>query len=355
MNALVTGIRPFRLPLRHIFTTRRTTTDHRDGLLFSISDGVETGWGEATPMPGWSRESVESTAAALVVVTAAVSVIESASDPRLDRLLDDLDATPHARAAAAGAIADLRARRVGVPLAAMLGESSAGSVRVNAMVSASTPAAVARDCAAAIRDGFDSVKLKVGVADVSTDIDRVATARSVVGPDVELRLDANGSWEIDTAVAALKHLAAFDVSYCEEPAEGIAAIAAVGARSDIPVAIDESAKTIDDIAEALGTGSIGVVVVKPQALGGPDMAMRAVRLVHEFGATAVITSMIDGAIGVAHALHVAAASGVGMAHGLATSPLLSADVGPTIQICRGEMAIAESAGIGIVPFDHLPN
>ncbi|MGZ0220408.1 MAG: o-succinylbenzoate synthase, partial [Acidimicrobiales bacterium] len=72
------------------------------------------------------------------------------------------------------------------------------------------------------------------------------------------------------------------------------------------------------MARALGTGAIDVVVIKPQSMGGPDLAMRAVRLTREFGATPVVTTMIDSAIGVRHALHVAAASGATLAHGLAT-------------------------------------
>ncbi len=354
MSGLCADVRRFRLLLRDVLTTGRTQLRHRDGLLLSVTDGTHTGWGEATPMPGWSPMSIDSVAVSLAAVSAAVSVIDDPADPRLDHVLDDLDRAPHARAALAGAIADLRARRVGSALSATLGPSPAARVRVNAMTSAENPDDVAAFCAAAVDSGFESVKIKVGLLDTASDLRRVAAARSAVGPDLELRIDANGSWDVETAIAVLGPMAELGVCFCEEPADGIASIAAVGSRSDIPVAVDESARCVDDIAEALGTGSIDVVIVKPQAIGGPDMAMRAVRLTTEFGATAVVTSMIDGAIGVAHALHVAAASGVNMAHGLATSSLLSADIGPAPEVSAGGITIGDEAGIGIVPYDTLP-
>lgn len=355
MSGLVADIRRFRLPLRQVLTTSRGQTRFRDGLLLSLSDGEHTGFGEATPMPGWSTATVDSVAAALAAVAVAVSVIDDPGDPRLAHVLDDLDRAPHARAALSGAIADLRAKRAGSTLAASLAPDPAPTVLVNAMVSAESPDEVARFCVAAVSAGFESIKIKVGVLSTSADLDRVAAARSAVGPEVELRIDANGSWSVDTAVGILERMATMGVSYCEEPADGIDSIAAVGARSDIPVAVDESARSVDDVARALATGSIDVVIVKPQVIGGPDLAIRAVRLTSEFGATAVVTSVVDGAIGVAHAVHVAAASGVGMAHGLATSSLLSADIAPPPLISNGRIKLGDQPGLGVIPNDTLPN
>ncbi len=354
MTGLTADVRPFRLPLRSVLSTGRGHTRHRSGLLLGISDGTHTGWGEATPMLGWSPASVDSTAASLAAVSAAVSMVDDPSDPRLDHLLDDLERAPHARAAMAGALADLTARRQGTTIAAALSRSAARAVPVNAMISAEQPEMVESSCAAAVAVGHRCIKIKVGVLDLVSDMARVQVARATVGPGVELRIDANGAWPIDTAIEALRQMADLGVSYCEEPSDGIDAIAAVGSHSDIPVAVDESVRDVDDIARALGTGSIDVVVVKPQALGGPDLAMRAIGLAREFGASAVVTSMVDGAIGVAHALHVAAASGIDMAHGLATSSLLEADIGPAPRIDAGMMALGSAAGLGIDPFDVMP-
>ena len=101
----------------------------------------------------------------------------------------------------------------------------------------------------------------------------------------------------------------FGVALCEEPTGGIDAIAAVGEAVAVPVAADESMRSLEDLDAVLAAGSIGFVVIKPQAFGGPDLAMAAIERARGAGVTPIVTSMIDSAIGVAHAVHVAAAVG----------------------------------------------
>ena len=78
--------------------------------------------------------------------------------------------------------------------------------------------------AAAARAGFTCVKVKVGVGD---DAGRVAAVRAAVGPEVELRLDANGAWDVDEAVRSIEALAPAGLELVEEPVHGIEALRAV--------------------------------------------------------------------------------------------------------------------------------
>jgi o-succinylbenzoate synthase len=338
------SITPYDLPLVAPFTTARATVDRRSGLLVALADGEHTGYGEVAPMPGWSPIDVDRAGAILL---AAIAGLEAGRD--FDDALDDLDNTPEVRAGLAGAAADLAARRRGVSLARSLDPDSVETVAVNAVVGSGSPEDTADAGIDAVRRGFSVIKVKVGVADPDVDIARVAALRRAVGPDVELRLDANGAWDPPTAQRVLDGVAAHEVAFCEEPVPGLDAIARLGAASPIPLAIDESARTVDDVARALGTGAIDVVVIKPQSIGGPDLAMRAVRLTREFGATPIITTMIDSAIGVHHALHVAAASGVELAHGLATSSILADDLADPPMIIDGAISVGSSPGLGVTP------
>ena len=58
-----------------------------------------------------------------------------------------------------------------------------------------------RAAAAAAQADFDTVKVKVGIGD---DAGRLAAVRAAVGPRVAIRVDANGAWDVDEAVAALQ-------------------------------------------------------------------------------------------------------------------------------------------------------
>ena len=58
-----------------------------------------------------------------------------------------------------------------------------------------------------------------GVAEVSlaTDIERVAAVREAIGPDIRLAVDANGAWDVATAVKMGRAMEPFDIYWYEEP------------------------------------------------------------------------------------------------------------------------------------------
>ncbi len=354
---LATELRDYRLALVSPLVTAHGVVDHREGVLFSISDGANAGWGEAAPMPGWSRESLADCRTTLESAASRLAHLDSVDDPRFEAILAELEARPHARAAVAGAVLDLAAQGEGVGVASLLSsrftsvprEALPRSVLVNGLISDAHPEAVTTKATVLALEGITAVKLKVAAADPRADLARVAAARAAIGDEIELRLDANGGWDIDTAIATLQKMADYDIAFCEEPTAGIDGIAAVGAASAVPVAVDESAVNLSDIATALITDAVRVVIIKPQALGGPDLALTAVALVGEFGADAVVTTMIDSAIGVAHAAHVAAAVLPEQAHGLATSALLTEDTAPRLKVEDGKLHLPQPSGLGVSP------
>jgi L-fuconate dehydratase len=68
----------------------------------------------------------------------------------------------------------------------------------------------------ALADGFGHIKLKVG-ADVEDDIRRCGIAREEMGPDRPLLVDANQAWDVDTAIAWMRRLEPFGITWIEEP------------------------------------------------------------------------------------------------------------------------------------------
>ena len=98
---------------------------------------------------------------------------------------------------------------------------------VNATIGAADRAGAAAAAAGARAAGFGCVKLKVGVGD---DAGRVAAVRAALGPDVRLRLDANGAWSVEEAVRTIEALAPAGLELVEEPVHGLAALRAVRER-----------------------------------------------------------------------------------------------------------------------------
>lgn len=68
----------------------------------------------------------------------------------------------------------------------------------------------------AVADGFKQIKLKVG-ANLEDDKRHLALARSTVGPDIRIAVDANQFWDVDEAVEWMSHLTEFRLAWVEEP------------------------------------------------------------------------------------------------------------------------------------------
>jgi L-alanine-DL-glutamate epimerase-like enolase superfamily enzyme len=110
--------------------------------------------------------------------------------------------------------------------------------------------------------------------------------------------------------------------------------------SPVPIAVDESAPTVEDISRAVETGAADLVVLKPSAIGGPSEAARAAAIVRDAGMNVVVTSLLESSVGIRAAAHLASAIGaVDPAPGLATASLLAVDVATPFLPVNGELLL----------------
>lgn len=172
--------------------------------------------------------------------------------------------------------------------------------------------------------GFPAVKVKVRDA---AGIALVRAVRDAVGPAVGVRVDANGAWDVDTAVVMIARLSAFDLEYVEQPVATLADLAAVRRRVAVPVAADECIRTLDDARELRRLAAADVIVIKQQPLGGVRAALAVAEVA---GVPAVVSSMMETSVGIAAGVALAAAlPELPYACGLATLPALPGDVTDT--------------------------
>jgi O-succinylbenzoate synthase len=169
--------------------------------------------------------------------------------------------------------------------------------------------------------GFSAVKVKVRDA---AGIAFVRAVRDAVGPDVGVRVDANGAWDVDTAVTMIAKLAEFDLEYVEQPCATLEDLARVRRRVDVPIAADECIRSLDDARELRARDAADVIVVKQQPLGGVRAALA---VVDAADVPAVVSSMMETSVGIAAGLALAAAlPELPYACGLATLGALAGDV-----------------------------
>ncbi len=305
-------------------------------LTIAGDDGIR-GRGEAAALEPYDGVAPARVRAALEAYRA---VLESDGDsgPLLEacRAADDL---PQALAAVDLALWDRAGRRAGRPVAALLADDPLPAVAVNATIGAEDRAGAAAQAAAARDAGYRCVKLKVGTGD---DAGRVAAVRAALGPHVDLRLDANGAWTPDEAVRMITALAPAGLELVEEPVHGLVELRAVRDRVAVRIAMDETAA----VAGAMASGATDAVCLKLSRCGGISGLLACASLVRATGAEPYVASTLDGPLGIAAAVHAAAALRLDTPCGLATLGLFAGEDEPAALRARdGAITVPRGPGL----------
>ena len=270
--------------------------------------GGAVGLGESAPLP----------AEGLTVRDLGERVAEVAQR-LVSRTPDDGWPLPDERLAGADvgietALSDLLAGSCGVPLADWLGDQAGLSppppapIPANALLGADSPDDLGREARAALDCGFSTVKVKVG-RDIAADGERLRAVGAALGPDAELRIDANGVWNEEEAVEALAAHATHRVALCEQPVpsspDAVASLARVRAASPIPIAADESCASLSDLRALLDADAVDAVVIKPLRAGLAE-ALAMIGDATARSVPCILTTTFDTGIGTALAVHLAA-------------------------------------------------
>lgn len=204
------------------------------------------------------------------------------------------------------------------------------AVRTHIPVNVTVPAV---DAATAHRivtasGGCRTAKVKVAEPGqtVAEEIARLEAVRDAIGPGGAIRIDANGLWDVDTALARLVVLdrAAGGLEYAEQPVPTVADLAAVRRATHVPIAADESIRRAEDPLAVVRAHAADIVVLKVQPLGGVRVCLA---LAEQVGLPVVVSSALETSIGLAAGIALAAAlPELPYACGLATAQLLTADV-----------------------------
>jgi L-alanine-DL-glutamate epimerase-like enolase superfamily enzyme len=335
-------IAPRRLRLRTPLSSAHGTVAERellDVLVIGV-DGV-AGAGEAAPLPSYDGVALDDVRAALEDCRPLLRDAEGLPRAMVLEQCRQAAVLPQAVAAIDLALWDLEGRRAGQPVWRLLGAEAGGAVTVNALIAATDRASAAVEAGAARAAGFGCVKVKVGIGD---DAGRVAAVRAAVGPDTAIRLDANGAWSVEEALAHLRVLAPSGIELCEEPVHGVEELRAVADEAEVPPAMDETTVAPG----ALASGATPIVCLKLSRCGGISGLLDAAETAQAAGAEVYLASTLDGPLGIAGALHAAAVLRPTRPCGLATLDAFDGlELDPALAVRAGTMRVPDGPGLGV--------
>ncbi len=282
---------PFVAPLR--LTGRELTV--REGYIAVVhSDSGNTGCGEIAPLPGLHRELPEEAAAELRTVLAGLT---DRPFPHTFSPLDGVyslppELSPSVRTGMEMALLNLFAAESLLPLPDLPGCQGQLAVPLNGLASG-TVGEMEEQAERLVAEGYRTLKLKVGRMELRQDIAMIRFIRSIVGPGITLRLDANRLWQLDAAVEFGNAVAELDIDYIEEPLANPALLPEFVRATGIRIALDESLAAGNKLPSELDAAIVGALILKPSVVGGIAQTMELIRLAQRSSIASVLSSAFE--------------------------------------------------------------
>ena len=251
--------------------------------------------------------------------------------------------TSLAMAAVDTALWDLRCKRAQLPLWVMAGgaretvpmyTTEGGWLHIE-------PRALIDDALAVKEKGFLGSKVKIGKPHVSEDRERLKAMRDALGPDYEIMVDANQSFNLSEALRRARMLAEFDIGWFEElmPADDVDGHARLAAHSSVPVAVGESLYSLSQFKDYLVAGGCSIVQADVARVGGITPWLKIAHMAEAFNIAICPHFLME--------LHVSLVCAVQNARWLEYIPQLDLIAGQGMTIEQGRARPSSQPGLGI--------
>jgi muconate cycloisomerase len=215
---------------------------------------------------------------------------------------------PYAKAAVDMALHDIKGKALGQPVYQLLGGLGRERIRIAHSLGIMDVEVAKGEALAAVGEGIKTIKLKVG-RDPDYDVRIVREIRGVVGPAVDIVVDANQGWPTPkAAIRIIRRMEEFGVRYVEQPVEGLAQIAQVTQAVDTPIMADESAWTARDVLEIVERGAADMISMYTTKPGGLLKAKKLAAVAEAAGLPLNVNGSHETGVGNAANLHLVAST-----------------------------------------------
>jgi o-succinylbenzoate synthase len=299
----------------------------RNGFIIKLFDDEENeGIGDCCPFPEFGSETIQDAEEALTDIKLNIKIKEDKIEKCITENLKKFDKLPTLSHGLEQALINLICKIKKVTIDELLNLKLKRKINVNAAIGFLSQDESVNEARRFVSEGFSTIKLKVGRENFNDDLLVVKSVREVAGDNIQIRVDPNGKWSLNEAVQNLIKLVQFNIEYVEQPLNELNGFAELSKLSNVPIAPDESVRSIEDAKRFIDGGSVSFIILKPMLLGGLIPTLKIIRIAETNKITPVITSSFESAIGRTNAIIAAATVKSNVAHGLAVNNYFENDL-----------------------------
>lgn len=337
----------FTVNKRFPLTISRGTTAQTRNLWVRVeADGVE-GWGEASPFSiGDIRQSTETLLEGIEQARPLLERYHPLQREAVEQTLRVSSLPSAVRCAIDMALWDWLGKRVGLPVWQILGFSRESIVPTSVTIGINPPE-VARQ---RVRDWLErtqarALKVKLGSPEgVEADKALLEAVHTEAPPEVAIRVDANGGWDLPTAIEMCQWLAEQGVEYVEQPLPRgqEALLPELYAQSPLPIFVDESCFDSHDVARL--ADRVHGINIKLMKCGGISEAIRMVHTARALGLKVMYGCYSDSSLAISAAAQI---SPLADYLDLDSHLNLRDDPFEGVSLVEGRILPADTAGLGV--------
>ncbi len=344
-------IKPFK-------TALRTVDKIEDVVVKIITDTGHVGYGEAAPtavITGDTKGSIKCAIEDFIGPQIIGLEIENIEEI-MNRIDKSIIKNTSAKAAVDIAVYDLFGQLHKSPLYKLLGGYKK-EIITDLTISVNAPEEMAQDSIEAVKRGYKTLKIKVGL-DSQMDLKRIQAIRDAVGYNIDLRLDANQGWKPKEAVMLLRKMEdkGYNIELVEQPvaANDLEGLKYVTQNVNTPILADESVFSPSDAVKIIQNRAADLINIKLMKTGGIHNALKICSIAEIYGVECMIGCMLESKLSVSAAVHLAAAKSIITKIDLDGPGLCKEDPidgGPEFQDYR--IILNEESGLGFKSIGNL--
>jgi L-alanine-DL-glutamate epimerase-like enolase superfamily enzyme len=303
MKIIKISLAKLRIPLIRPFITALRRTEHVEDIVVVVEcDNGLIGYGSAASTPVITGDSNESILGALQILAHKFIGADLTNfEEILKQIQLSLVNNSSAKAALDIAVHDLVAKNLQTPLYKLLG-GGIPQVKILSTVSVKDVAAMVADAELFVAQGFETLKIKVGL-NPDEDILRLKAIRQAVGTQIHILSDANQGWDCKAALNIIDNLVLnqIGIAMVEQPVKAwdLEGLKYVRDNSRLPIYADESVFSVRDASRVISMQATDGINIKLMKSGGIYPARTIYELATAHNLPCMAGCMLESPIGLA--------------------------------------------------------